>query len=379
MDRMAVAPRPDWPARVEALGLTWHSIDGRLYWDESACYRFSPHDIKTIEQATTELYRMLIIAGDAIIDRDLLSSFNIPSSFHAAIRDAWQAEPRALNYGRFDLGYDGDGPPKLFEFNCETPTSLLEAAVVQWDWKEEVFPGFDQFNQLHDRLVERWRDIAPPAHSSMLHLAHARDPSGEDMLNVAYMADTAAAAGIATQMIVIDDIGWDAVGKRFVDLERREIDALYHLYPWEWLVREDFAPHILDSFPTTLWIEPVWKMMWNTKAILPLLWELFPGHPNLLPASRTPLDEDHVRKPMLSREGQNVDIMVDGRPIAATGGDYGDEGYIYQALYRLPGTGEQRPVIGSWVIDGQPAGIGIREGGLITSDTARFVPHIIAG
>jgi glutathionylspermidine synthase len=35
-------------------------------------------------------------------------------------------------YGRFDLAYRGDGPPKLLEYNADTPTALFEAAVVQW-------------------------------------------------------------------------------------------------------------------------------------------------------------------------------------------------------------------------------------------------------
>ncbi|NWP29040.1 glutathionylspermidine synthase family protein, partial [Escherichia coli] len=85
---------------------------------------------------------------------------------------AWEEEPPALNFGRFDLGYSGDGPPKLFEFNCDTPTSLVEAAVIQWDWKEAVFPALDQYNGLHERLVDKWRDIAPLLPGGHVHFAH---------------------------------------------------------------------------------------------------------------------------------------------------------------------------------------------------------------
>ena len=38
---------------------------------------------------------------------------------------------------------------------------LLEAAVIQWSWKEERFPHLDQYTSLHERLVAKWRDIAP--------------------------------------------------------------------------------------------------------------------------------------------------------------------------------------------------------------------------
>ena len=84
------------------------------------------------------------------------------------------------------------------------------------------------------------------------------------------------AAGLDVDAILIADIGWD--GKRFLDLQDREIKTIYKLYPWEWMVRERFGAHVAES--TTLWIEPIWKMIWSNKAILPIPWELAPGHPN---------------------------------------------------------------------------------------------------
>jgi glutathionylspermidine synthase len=377
MERIACTQRPHWQVRVEHLGLVWHGADAQPYWDESACYRFSPDEVAEVEQATAELYRLFLAAGQHVLDQDLLGSFGIPDFCHQAIREAWDGEPAALNYGRFDLGYDGAGPPKLFEFNCDTPTSLLEASVIQWDWKEAVFPGADQFNSLHERLVDRWRAIAPPRGTSMLHLTYVDGNMGEDAVTVAYMADTAREAGIDTQLIQTQQLGWDHQRRRFVDLDNRPIDALFHLYPWEWIVHEPFGREVVESLSSTLWIEPIWKMIWSNKAILPILWDLFPGHPNLLEASRVAMTGDHVMKPLLSREGANVRIVRDGETVAQSGGDYGEEGFIYQRLYTLPGAGDRRPVLGSWVVDGDPAGMGIREDGPITGNAARFVPHII--
>ena len=380
MIRVATDPRPDWQAKVEAEGLIWHSVDGRPYWDESVHYRFSAAQIAEIEGATAELYRLFLAAGQAIVDDPaLLDRFGIPAPFHQAIRDAWEAEPPALNYGRFDLGYDGAGPPKLFEFNCDTPTSLLEAAVIQWSWKEERFPHLDQYTSLHDRLVAKWRDIAPLL-PPVVHFAHVSDEAGEDIVTTSYLRDTAEAAGITTVPILVDDLGWDHDRRCFVDLAEQRIEALFKLYPWEWLTAEAFAAPLLESLDDTLWIEPIWKMIWSNKAILAILWQLFPGHPNLLPASFDIPEGDAVAKPLLAREGANVSIRQNGRVVAEAAGDYGDEGYVYQALYRLPETAPGCfPVIGSWLVDGEPAGIGIREDGLITGNTARFVPHVIDG
>ncbi|MDY7523707.1 glutathionylspermidine synthase family protein [Sphingomonas sp. 10B4] len=381
MIRRDIAARPDWRAKVEADGLIWHTAAGDPYWFESAYYAFTGAQIAELEASTAELYRLLLLAGQAIVDdQALLDRFGIPRAFHQPIRDAWNAEPPALNYGRFDLGYDGKSPPKLFEFNCDTPTSLLEAAVVQWSWKEECFPQLDQFTSLHDMLVAKWADIAPLLPPGVL-FAHVADSAGEDTITTSYLRDTAEAAGIETGAIVIDDLGWDSDRACFVDLDDQPIAALFKLYPWEWLVNEAFAPHLVKSLADgVIWIEPIWKMLWSNKAILTVLWDLFPDHPNLLAATMTAPGGDAVAKPLLAREGANVSIRRAGMVVAQSDGDYGDEEYVYQALYPLPETAPGVfPVIGSWVVDGTPAGIGIREDGLITGNTARFVPHVIEG
>ncbi len=376
---MPIQARPDWTAEVERLGFLWHTDGaGAPYWNESAYYEFTQSQIADIEEASRALHQLFVEAGQYVIDHELYARFAIPEWARPLIARAWDEEPPALNHGRFDLGYDGRFPPKLFEYNCDTPTALFEAAIVQWRWLEAVRPGERQCNDLHEWLVWKWGDLAPALAGRRLYFTHV-DDRGEDTLTTTYLRDTALAAGVQSEAILIDDIGWDAGRGRFVDLEARPIDALFHLYPWEWLAGEAFAPHIAASYDATLWIEPIWKMIWSNKAILPILWELFPGHPNLLPAFETPRGEAYVKKPILAREGANISLVRGGIEAARTGGDYGAEGYIYQALFDLPDFDGQRPVIGAWMVDGHPAGIGVREGGLITGNTARFTPHVVVG
>jgi glutathionylspermidine synthase len=378
VERQTLTPRADWQAKVEDLGLVWHTAGPRPYWNEAACYTFTLPEIETVEAATAELYRLFLEAGDYVVDKRLFSRFGIPDWCHPLIADAWRSEPPALNYGRFDLGFDGKAPPKLFEFNCDTPTALLEAAVVQWQWKEDCFPKNDQFNGLHDALVAKWRDIAPFLTGRRVHFAYAPDDTGEDAVTTAYLMDTAREAGLEGRTLRAAEIGW--AESCFWDLQDQEIRTLYHLYPWEWLVSEPFGRNIVENRGRTTWIEPIWKMIWSNKAILPILWQLFPKHPNLLAAfaDGPPPPQSYVRKPILAREGANIQVVRNGREVASTGGAYGGGKTIYQAYYDLPEFDGQRPVIGSWIVDGEPAGIGIREDGLITGNLARFVPHVIA-
>ena len=295
----------------------------------------------------------------------------IPPAFAPLVESSWLQNTPSL-YGRFDLAYDGRQPPKLLEYNADTPTSLLEAAVAQWQWLEETGRP-DQFNSLHEKLIERWSTLARgvPA-GSPVHFSCVKD-NEEDRITVEYLRDTATQAGLATAFVHIEDVGWD--GRSFVGLDNEPIAAWFKLYPWEWLMREPFGAHLRDGRLHI--VEPPWKALLSNKAILAVLWELFPDHPNLLPAYFTPdyLGSSFVTKPFFSREGANVTFAGGAREVK-TGGPYGAEGLVYQARADLPAFEGRYPVIGAWIVGDEPAGIGIREDATpITSNTSRFVPH----
>ena len=374
-----ITPRRDWQAKVEALGLIWHSTDGLPYWAEDAYYTLTEAEIDRIAAASEDLHQMFLAAGEHVVTHNLWARFGIPDWCVPLIVAAWENEPPALNYGRFDLALDRNGVPRLFEYNCDTPTSLVEAAVVQWHWKEAVFPASDQFNRIHEALIERWQVIAPDLASRLVHFAHVPDTAGEDTLTTAYMMDLAREAGLDTVPMVMRDIGWKAGAQGgFFDMAAQPIATLYKLYPWEWLMAEEFGRNIAADPRGTCWIEPIWKMLWSNKAILPVLWQLYPDHPNLLGAhfDAPPPDRDHVIKPMLGREGGNVTIIRGGQVLARTDGRYTGP-VIYQELCDTPDCDGQFPVLGSWMVDGTNVGLGIREGGRITTNRDRFVPHVM--
>jgi glutathionylspermidine synthase len=381
MERHAAEPREGWQAIVENQGLIWHTDGDDRYWDESAYYAFEAAEIDMIEEATEEVYRLFLEAGDKIArDPKMLELFGIPDFCHKAIRQSWKDEPPSLNYGRFDFGYTGAGAPKLFEFNCDTPTSMLEAGVIQWEWKEQLFPELDQFNSLHEKLIGRWAEIRPRLFGQRVWFTHTADPSHEDVITATYMRDLALQAGIETLAVVIDDIGIDRDGN-ILDGDDQVITAIFKLYPWEWIVGEAYGPDIIRQLPETAWIEPIWKMIWSNKAILQILWTMFPNHPNLLAASvrQEKIGGSFVAKPFLAREGANIEVVERGRTIAQSQGAYREGLTMYQELYPLRDFGQGYPVLGSWVVDGAAAGMGIREDGLITGNRARFVPHVIRG
>jgi len=368
MQRQHIAPRPNFGAKLESIGLSFHSWDN--YWREDVCYKFNAAQVDELETAAEELHGMCLTAVKHIIDNQRLGELGIPEQFWAAIQKSFKAEDFSL-YGRFDFAYDGVSPPKMLEYNADTPTSLLESAVAQWYWMEEVFPKADQFNSLHERLVEQWKK-APG--TGPIHIASLQE-NEEDWVCTMYLLDTVKQADREAKHIFIEDLGWDDKNKQFVDMDKNPIETLFKLYPWEWMMREDFGPNVLES--KTNFIEPLWKAVLSCKGLLAVLWELFPDHPNLLPTYFTPGKlTSYAKKPLYSREGANVELVRDGQVVAKDDGPYGAEGYVFQQLHSLPQFEDRYPVIGAWIVGTESAGMCIREDkSPITTNMSNFIPH----
>lgn len=370
MKRQPSPIRPDWRERVERVGLTFHSHENGPYWDESAAYEFTAAEVDALEAAANELHFRCIDAAEAVIKNNWWSRLGIVPAAVPAILRSWERDDFSL-YGRFDLAYDGSAAPKMLEYNADTPTALVEAAVAQWFWLQELHPEHDQFNSLHERLIAAWQRWA----GQTIHFSCVKDMD-EDEMTILYLRDTCEQAGVRTKTVFIEDIGWHAREKCFVDLEGERIARAFKLYPWEWLWHDQFGPHLEED--CVQFIEPAWKMLLSNKGLLPVLWELFPGHPNLLPAYDVPepLGSGYIRKPKLSREGSNVAWIEAGAVVEANEGNYGQEGFVYQAVADLPDFGGNHPVFGVWVVDHEAAGLGIREDTRrITGNLSRFVPH----
>jgi glutathionylspermidine synthase len=384
MQRIICPERSDWRTTAEETGFDFHTIDGERYWDERAYYAFSLEEIEhQIETPSGEIDAMCLeLVSHAVDDENYLRRLKIPEAFWPLIAESWHHDENSL-YGRLDLSYDGRGPAKLLEYNADTPTSIFEAAVFQWSWLEQaierqIIPGHaDQFNSIHERLIDAWKKVSAGRH---VHLAGTTEET-EDAGTLAYLEDTARQAGLATTLIDIEDIGLRDDGS-FVDLDDRPIELVFKLYPWEWMFHDAFGARLAEA--PTRWIEPPWKAILSNKGILPLLWEMFPHHPNLLPAffeddpNAAQLGASFVRKPLYSREGANVALVSGGVTVVEQEGPYGAEGFVRQALAPLPNFSNQYPVLGSWLIDHTPCGLSIREDeNPITGNTSRFLPHAI--
>ncbi|WP_299840997.1 glutathionylspermidine synthase family protein [uncultured Paracoccus sp.] len=405
MEKRVLPERPDWRAEAEDLGFTFADMHGEPYWDESSAYEFTLSEIEDrIEDPATELHALAREAVDRVLgDESLMERMGIPRAHWDLVADSWRAGEPEL-YGRMDLAYDGQGPAVLLEYNADTPTSLYESASFQWLWLEQQIAagvlqqGDDQFNGIHEALVERWREMAAP--DTDIHFAAMKDLP-EDYATVEAMAWAAREAGLGAHYTDLESIGLTTEGQ-FADGEDRVIGTLFKLYPWEDLLRDEFSAHLRTS--GLRMIEPAWKALVSNKAILPVMWQIAPDHPNLLPAfflddvadalagrgaAKAPgfdavaarVSQGHVIKPIFSREGASVRIVEDGRETeAAPDRSYDDQPMIVQEYRALPIFDGFRPIIGAWIVGRSCVGMGVREDrARITQDLSRFKPHFIRG
>ncbi|QUS37311.1 glutathionylspermidine synthase family protein [Falsirhodobacter algicola] len=401
MHKIALPERADLHAKAEEAGFSFLEMGGEPYWDETSAYAFTLEEVETrIEDPSSELHGMCRAAVERIVaSEELMDRMGIPPGFRDLVATSWQRQEGEL-YGRMDLAYDG-GDAKLLEYNADTPTSLYETAAFQWQWLEDQIAagalpaGADQFNRLHEALAERFAAMFPPDHD--IHFAAAAGHA-EDYATVEALAWAAREGGMGAHYTDLGQIGLSAEGQ-FTDAEDRVIGTLFKLYPWEDIFADEFGAAIVPS--GCRMIEPAWKALVSNKAILPVLWEMFEGHPNLLPAfflddvagalrdgtggsalldrSRDAL-RTHVVKPFFSREGASVDIIEGGRPLETAHDRAYDQGAkIVQAYAPLPVFDGFRPVLGAWIVGEECVALGIREDrARITQDLSRFKPHFIA-
>ena len=353
-------------------------------WDETAYYQFTLRQIEeNLEGPAEEIETLCFeVVTRAVNDETVLRRLGIPEPFWDFVAGSWRNGEKNL-YGRMDLSYDGDGPAKLLEYNADTPTVLYETAVFQWEWLEQAIEqglipeDCDQLNDVHESIVRAF------PHLSIEGLAHfaCNQDIEDDKGTLGYLEECAREAGLETSSLAMGDLGIDDQG-RFTDLDERVITTLIKLYPWEWIMEEDFGRQVPAS--GVRFIEPPWKAILSNKGLLPLLWEMFEGHPNLLPAyfeddARVDaLAGEYVRKPLLSRQGANIEIIRDGKTEFRGDGPYGEADHIVQGFHPLPEYDGFYPLIGCWLIASKAVGLCIREDrSLVTGQDARVVPHAI--
>lgn len=389
--------RPDFKDQLMAIGMNYWDApsgpDNLPYWQENVMYAFSEGEIDRILEATQELHNMTIeMVGQIVDSGDFPEYFKLTELEKSMIEQSWKRGDKSL-YGRFDLALGEDNSLKMFEYNGDTPVSILECAVGQWHKVEQAktlpngqpFPEEfrTQFNLIDETLAEVWPQITDP--NKPMFFASSGGFRHEDFGNLVYLMDSALRSGMQVKEIQMEDIGLNLDRRpEFRDLDDKKIEQIFKLYPWEWITEENFGKYVQKA--DTKWFEPEWKMLLSNKAMLIKLWEMFPNHPNLLASYiKQPSRGLWAKKAIHGREGSNIYLsrFADGEQISnvlAPGShkveQYDHWGYMYQQWHNVKKFDGYYPNFGSWVIGDTACGMSIREDqNVVTGNNAFFASH----
>ncbi|WP_207455373.1 glutathionylspermidine synthase family protein [Azospirillum sp. SYSU D00513] len=385
MRRVTMKPRADWRPGLRKYPFGVRAMSAGQGWREDVRYEFSAHQIDLIESVADELHAMLRDTVRAVAEDKLFARLGIRGDaarlLEASWADYWAGgrlnEHAGGLVGRLNLAYDGRDSIKLLGCNYDTPEGLFAAAIVQRNWREALAADADQFNGLHEGLVERWEELARGMPSrARIHLSCATpDPVREGEL--VYLSATAAEAGIATHLLPLQSIGWE--GRRFLDDEGAPISWLGKIYPWEALAEETFLHRLRAGGMSVL--SPLWCWLLSNHGLLALLWERYPEHPNLCRAAS---DEDGLGacesvtvRSFLGLDSPAQRMTEQGRTLS----DSGDADWPGGTLWMETPQGfcdeGAHAVLQAWIIGDKCLGMSVRESeDPRVGPEAATVPHL---
>ena len=384
---------PLTPKYLESLGFVWHTDSDESAYISDELVVISEAEAETYYEAANTLYDMYVEAGEYIVEHNLFHEIGIPFNLVELIKESWENEVHWHLYGRFDLAGGIDGKPiKLIEFNADTPTALFETAVIQWAMlKQNGLEEAAQFNALYEALLDNFKRLVTldedvsgfeERYEGWKFLFTSIRGNAEEENTVRLLQHIATEAGYDTEFAYMDEIEFSVEEGIFYNEENYEL--WFKLIPWEDIALEEsdlamLLTHIVQNQKAIIF-NPAYTLMFQSKAMLKILWDLYPNHPLLLETSFEPLPgQKQVEKPIFGREGGNVSILdANAGAIESVEGDYANHKMVYQAYAELPkdnqGLSYQAGVFYAY----EACGLGFRKGGKILDNMSKFVGHIVS-
>lgn len=377
---------------LESIGFGWHTdLDGSRYISNELV-SITQDEAEAFYEATNELYDMYVAAAEYVINNDLFHELGIPFNLVDIIKSSWENDVHWHLYGRFDLAGGIDGKPiKLIEFNADTPTSLFETAIIQWAMlKFNNLNEASQFNDVYEALVENFKRLITLEEDTSAFdeyyegwkiLFSSIAGSSEDENTTRLLEAAARDAGFECDFAFASEVSFDDENGIFWNGQNWEY--WFKLIPWEMIAidESDLALIIKNIIKNqkAIILNPAYTLLFQSKGIMKILWDLYPNHPLLLESSFEPLKgKKQVKKPFLAREGANVSIInSDGSIEIQNDGEYANGKFLYQefADFAKDENGDSYQAGMFFAFEG--CALGFRKGKDIIDNYSKFVGHII--
>lgn len=377
--------------KLRKLGLEYFDGEGMEYLTGELLQIEKP-EIDNYKQAVRQLYELYEKAAQYIIDTQRWNDAGIPDNAVEIIQYTWEHRHQHLHlYSRFDLsGVINGRPPKLIEFNADTATVIPETAIIQTELlRHSDLRNVSQFNDLKASLSSQFERLShqnPHRPTAVLFSTLGHE---EDALNADIIADTAKDIGYEIFYMPMEKVFFSPEEGIFMPVRKDEylpIDFWFKLVPWEFIAWEE--PKLMDILTQVVTkdlciiLNPAYTMLYQSKAMLNILWELFPNHPLLLETTLSPQafkGRSYVEKVIYGREGENVKVFNPaGICLESCEGEYGHFPSVYQAYEELPkDSDEEYYQAGIYYTDKACALSYRRRDGLIIDTDAEFIGHFV--
>lgn len=393
LDDRIIDIKPVSSRTIRKLGLNYFTAPGMDYIiNELMAVR--PNEIQDYKNAANELYRMYEQAAQHVIDNQMWNLAGIPENAIDIIKYTWENRDRHIHlYGRFDLsGIVNGKTAKLIEFNADTATILPESVIIQ---REQLLANkmdaSRQFNNTFKFIRERLQsllDRSPEAGYNNLLVSTLGHE--EDAINADIIAQAGERAGMQTYFAELKDVVFSPDDGIFLQVKRDEyqpIDYWFKLVPWEVIAFEekdlmDILTEIVLNEKAII-MNPAYVMLFQSKAMLKILWDLFPNHKHLLRASFDEMDfrkkESYVEKTIYGREGLNISVYDEyGSTKERNDGEFGQYPNVYQSYEELPMDIDGDFYQAGIYYSGEASGLSFRRrDGYIVDEDSEFIGHYI--
>lgn len=378
-------------ASLRNIGWNWMLGEDTLPYITNEMVVVSEEEAENYFDAANELYEMYIAAAQHVIDNGRYAELGIPENLIELVEYSWENDANWHIYGRFDLSGGTAGKPiKLIEFNADTATCIPETAIVQWaSLKANYLDESQQFNTLYETFVEKFRELhrQNPSFQKTLLISTMKD-FPEDDTNMQVLGEAAKEAGFEVTFDYIENVEFSAIEGIFkynsASGTYTKYDFWFKLIPWEYIGWDE--PELaqilaeISKNQKAVILNPAYTLLFQSKAILKVLWELYPNHPLLLETSLTPiLGKTCVEKVLFGREGANVRIVSpSGTTETSTEGEYFEQKTVFQEYteFLKDNAGSAHYQAGVFFV-GEACGLGYRRGGKILDNKAQFCGHLI--
>ncbi|QOR63014.1 glutathionylspermidine synthase family protein [Sulfurovum sp. ST-21] len=377
---------------LESLGFVWHTDSDATPYVSDQLVILSKAEAEAYYKAGNELYDMFVAAAQYVIDNNLFHEIGIPFNLVELIKESWETDIHWHLYGRFDLAGGVDGSPiKLLEFNADTPTALFETAIVQWALlKQNGMEETAQFNGVYEAILDNFKRLVTleenvatfeACYEGWKFLFTSVRGNSEEENTVRLLQHIATEAGYITEFAYMDEVEFDENEGIFYNQEQYEL--WFKLIPWEDIALEEpdlamILTNIIKNQKAIIF-NPPYTLLFQSKGLLKILWDLYPNHPLLLETSFEPLQNTkQVQKPVFGREGESVRILDENITlIEGTEGDYDNHKMVYQTYVELPSDSKKSSYQAGLFFAYESCGVGFRKGGKILNNTSKFVGHLL--